>query len=278
MIADPGMWLWQCDLAGADAWTVAADLVQLGNTTMMDDLLAGIKPSKVLLLMLQELEAKRSPASINALSRDELKRRTKALDTDGALATIYLCMKRIQHGTNYLMGPAQCSDTIFKDTEGETYLPVQTASLYQNLYKLRYPVDLRIERIQHELRSTGAIRSAAGTYRYFFSTRGGHTEHEILAAAAASNPQTNTTHAINLALVNMLDDPRNRRKTGALFIEPTAQVHDALAGQFPQNLVDFARERITDYFSTPLNINGIDITIPFEGHYGPNWKDQPHNL
>lgn len=101
----PDHFFFQCDLSGADGWTVAADLAALGSNTMLDDYLVGIKPAKVLLLMLAEYEAKRDPAAINKLDRSELKRLTKALkfpegrDEHGRPGDwLYLCMKRVQHG------------------------------------------------------------------------------------------------------------------------------------------------------------------------------------
>jgi hypothetical protein len=87
----------------------------------------------------------------------------------------------------------------------------------------------------------------------------------------ASEPQTNTTYCTNLALQNLWNDPANRRKSGALFIEPLLQIHDALAGQFPARLRDFARERIRTYFSNPITIHGITLTIPVDIKVGTSW-------
>ncbi len=41
-LADPGYHFFQCDLAGADGWTVAAECASLGDPTMLNDYLAGI--------------------------------------------------------------------------------------------------------------------------------------------------------------------------------------------------------------------------------------------
>lgn len=50
--AEPGHLMAQCDLKGADGWTVAARCAQLGDRTMIDDLTAGIRiPSLLSLLM-----------------------------------------------------------------------------------------------------------------------------------------------------------------------------------------------------------------------------------
>lgn len=277
-VADEGYLFWQLDLAGADAWTVAADLASCGFPCMLDDLLAGIKPAKVLLLMLQAMRNGQNPATINALSRDELKRLTKALDTDNTLANDYLCMKRIQHGTNYTMGPDLCSEVIFKDSEGKVYLPPNQALVYQNFYRMRYNSDARIALVAERLRQTGKLQTGVGCFRQFYNTRGRCEEHDVVSAAVAFEPQANTTGVINRALCAMITDPMNRRKNGALFVEPLLQIHDALAGQFPAGLLDFARERLYKWFDQPIVVSGIQIRIPFEGHFGPNWKDQPGNI
>jgi len=95
----------ECDLSGADGWTVAADLAAVGHSTMLDDYLAGIKPAKVLLLMLDEHERGGNPARINHLDRSTLRSMCKAIkfpdhrDEQGRPGDWkYLCMKRVQHG------------------------------------------------------------------------------------------------------------------------------------------------------------------------------------
>jgi uracil-DNA glycosylase family 4 len=285
-IADPNHDFFQCDLTGADAWTVAADLAALGHTTMLDDLRAGIRPAKVLLLMLDEFEAGRNPASINALDRQELARRTKAIsfpkgrDSEGRQGDWkYLCMKRVQHGTNYGMQPDKLSLTIFKDSDGTIDLSHKDAGIYQYLYRLRYNPDARTEYIERQLRDGGGkLVSAAGFQRKFYSIRyGAKIDPAIVREALAWEPQVNTTYATSLALHKLWYDQANRTSKGALFIEPLLQIHDALAGQWGQRYRDWAIERIRQYFNNPLIIHSIEINIPFEGKYGTDWRnaDQP---
>lgn len=101
---------WQFDLAGADAWTVAADLAAIGHPAMLDDLLYGIKPALVLYYMLQEHAAGRPVSSVNRLDRTPLKNELRNVklhidslegktDSQGRpLDWQYLCCKRVQHG------------------------------------------------------------------------------------------------------------------------------------------------------------------------------------
>ena len=272
---------WQCDLSGADGWTVGADLAALGHTTMLDDYLAGIKPAKVLLLMLDEYEAGRDPGTINRLDRSELRRLTKLLkfpDEHDSLGRPgdwkYLCMKRVQHGTNYDMEPDKLAATIFKDSEGTIDLTTKDAALYQYLYKLRYNPGARREYIKRTLADKGYLTSAAGIRRQFFGLRSRKDpEPEIIREALAFEPQANTTFAANLALRNLWFDEENRTPLNTLFIEPLLQIHDAMAGQFPRAAASWAMQKLHSYFDFSLTIHGIDVHIPFEGGYGANWKE-----
>lgn len=88
-LADEGCLLSQCDLAGADGWTVAAYAAAQGDRTMLEDYRAGIKPAKVGVLMW-----KQGPA-VNKLDRAALKQACKSVDGD---SWEYFGFKRVQHG------------------------------------------------------------------------------------------------------------------------------------------------------------------------------------
>jgi len=88
----------------------------------------------------------------------------------------------------------------------------------------------------------------------------------------ADEPQENTTYATNLALYNLWNDPDNRNGS-SLRIEPLHQVHDALIGQFRIEDTAFAVAKLHAWFANPLRIANVEITIPFEGAYGPSWGE-----
>jgi hypothetical protein len=181
-------------------------------------------------------------------------------------------MKRVQHGTNYLGQAEVISGTIFKDSDGAIDIPPIVIDRYQKLYLLRYHIDARRNYITNELSTKGYLDTAAGTRRRFFGIRNPRAiDDDVIRSAMSSEPQTNTTFITNLALKNLWYDPANRRRSGALFIEPLLQIHDALAGQFPARLRDFARERLTSYFNNPITIHGIKLTIPVDIKVGHSW-------
>lgn len=277
---------WQCDLSGADGWTVAADLAALGHSTMLDDYLNGIKPALVLLVMLKEQEAGRNPAQINTLDRSTLKLLCKDVKHELDLHSgekdslgrpydwQYLCCKRVQHGSNYGARPEKIAEVIFGDSDGVIDLSPREAATYQYLYKLRYKTDARNDYIRRELSDKGYLVAACGIRRVFHGIRNRRDiDDNILREAASFEPQANTTFVTNKALHRLWYDPTNRTSRNTLFVEPLLQIHDALAGQFKSKNRDWAKVKIQEWFANPLCIHGIQVTIPAEANYGPNWKE-----
>src|SRR4029079_7298895 len=114
----------QCDLSGADAWTVAAHCKSLGDPTMLDDLIFGIKIAKVIACMF-----KHGP-EISLLPRAELLKLTETISKQDA---IYFASKCCQHGTNYDMGETTMSMTIFKMSDGQFDVPSRTCGMLRSL-------------------------------------------------------------------------------------------------------------------------------------------------
>jgi uracil-DNA glycosylase len=284
-LPDDGSWLFQCDLSGADGWTVAAHCRACGDPTMWDDYLAGLKPAKIIAAMYE------FGAQVNSWPRERIKEYCDKVDQDGWL---YFACKRVQHGTNYFLGKQTMSDQILKDSYkllGEAILvePVMCAKL-GDLYLQRYPgVKLWHERMRQQLKSKGFLLSASGHKRTFFGRKDGEGANETLRQMAADEPQNNTTYATNLALHKLWSDPENRygeevtvsrgsvtqkRERISLRIQPLHQVHDALIGQFRKDETAWACNKIRGYFNNKLVIAGQEIVIPFEGAYGPSWGEQ----
>jgi uracil-DNA glycosylase family 4 len=276
----------EADLEGADAWTVAADLAALGAPAMLEDLIAHIKPSKVLLVMLDEIEAGHDPARVARMSASEIKPIVdNVIIPDGILpdgrpaSWKYISMKRVQHGTNYDGKEDTISATIFKDSDGVIDVPPSKIAVYQTLYRLRYNTTIRNEWIRRELGKTGILKTATGFQRKFFGIRNPRAiDDEIIRQASATEPQQITTNRINMCIRRLWFDSKNRRRSGALFVEPLLQIHDALAGQFPSRLRDQAAAWLVEWFDNPINIHGIPITIPFEGKFGHSWGECKNKL
>lgn len=259
-LADEGYDMFQCDLSGADGWTVAAWLASLGDRTMLEDLLAGIKPAKVLCYMVRSGGAE----SIQGLSRKELKLVTNSVEKD---SWDYFASKIGQHGTCYLMGPDLLADMIFVQSEGKMKVTSAYTAELQKLFKVRYRIDLWHQAIRRSLARKPELTAASGATRRFF----GHRD-KILGAALSHEPQANTTYITNLAAYRLWTDPENRTADGrGLIIQPLHQVHDAVVGQFPSDRAEWAKAKIREYFNNPITIAGIRLVVPFEGNYGESW-------
>ena len=259
-IADDGHSIFQRDLSGADGWTVAAHCAALGDSTMLDDLLAGLKIAKVLALMFKE------GPEVSNLQRSDLKDRTDPIPKTDPLVFGGKCC---QHGSNYGMGKVLLSATIFIQSEGKVNISARDAEKFQDLYFKRYPGVLRWhEKIQHEIKTKGYISSASGHRRRFFGRR---NDHATLKAALANEPQENTTYVTNRATLALWNDRDNRRESGHLRVECLHTVHDALVGQFRDDELAFAANSIDRWFNVDVVVAGIRIKIPSDGAYGKSW-------
>lgn len=298
-IADAGYDFFQCDLSGADGWTVAAHCEKLGDDTMLRDYVAGLKPAKII----AGLHCFGS--EFNELDRESLvfwgdeERFTCISKVVGT--GIYDCAKQIQHGSNYLMGIPTMQKNImiksFKQSGTPIYMEHRDGKHLQGLYFSRYPgVRTWHQFSEAQVVAFGKLTSASGHTRIFFGRRQGPNIHDTVAEYLADEPQQNTTWATNLAMLNLWNDPENRKggvvlknawdtwiatlegQPGALLIEPLHSVHDALCGQCHTTLRPWATTKLKQWFNNTLRIANMDIVIPFEGAFGPSWGVTPHKI
>lgn len=271
--ADPDHDLAQCDLAGADGWTVAAHCKRAGDSTMFDDYMAGLKPALIIALIYQNEN--------NAdLSREELKElsaRYKQWEKDHEdQAWLYFGCKRVYHGTDYKMGVQTMSDQILKDsyklTGKATFVPAKVCDRIQRYMLMRYPGVSAWHRLAaSQLTQHGYLVSPSGHKRIFLGRR---TDDSTLKEFLAHEPQAVTTYATNKALHNIWYDPENRNPDGSLKVEVLHQVHDALLPHWHQRHREFALRKLrTEWFNNPIVVAGTQLTIPYEGQYGPSWGE-----
>ena len=274
-VADEDHWMFQCDLSGADGWTVAAHCLRHGDSTMWDDYKFGLKPARIIALMYEH------GASVSKLSREELKERCKEVDDDGWL---YFACKRIQHASNYGVQERTVSTQIMVDSYKITGVPVYvdnpTCAALQRLYFYRYAgVYMWHEWAKREVAEGRNLTSASGHTRTFLGRRKSwdqkrrsfDADHETWKEFLADEPQENTTYAVKLALLKLWNDPENRVEGKKLKVEPLHTVHDSILGQFHKSLTPWACEKIRSAFDNELQIANTKVVIPFEGHYGISW-------
>lgn len=287
VIADADCYLGKCDLKGADGWTVGAHLNRLGDPTMLEDLLFGIKPAQCLCWMMRH--KKELPPSMDRREILELVKEVLKSDWD------YFGYKQVIWGFCYLLGARKASSHIFVLSEGKVNIPESTMEEAKTWLFRRYRVPLWWNWVGDFLRRQKyppTLVSASGHIRKFFNR-----EKDRLGEALAHEPQSNTTYATNSAARNLWYDPENRinddryrsyvsdtressvdskSKRGVekttLRIKPMHQVHDELLLQWKIEDTSWAISKIKQYFNNPLQIAGQSIVIPFEGSYGTNWS------
>lgn len=280
--ADLDCYFFQCDLKGSDGWTIGAYMAMLGDRTMLDDLLFGLKPAQVVCYLRRHgahsLDGKQRPELL------EILKEVKKEDWD------YYVSKQVIWGTCYLMGPRKVADQILKESYGAVVISEHQAKEFQAAVFARYRVRLWHNWMRHELkRSNNTLTAPNGFKRRFFER-----DDEILGQALAHMPQVITTWATNMAMFKLWTDYENRiskprinprtietfsgvssfdglPSRTALRIEPLHQVHDALCGQFSIKDTPWATNQIKSWFNNPITIAGITLTIPFDGQYGTNW-------
>jgi hypothetical protein len=263
-LPDDGYYLFQCDLSGADSWTVAARCAMQGDDTMLEDLRAGVKPHCVVALLYNGVELPNDRAELVELS--------KTVDQSGWL---YRACKRVNHGTCYLMGPTTMSNQIMEDSykggEDPVYVPGSTCKQLAGLFTSRYwGLGLWHRWVQEQLFDPGTLTSASGHTRTFYGPKSDRT---TLGDAVATEPQENTTYSTMMALQRCWEDPDNwigRRP----ILEPLHTVHDSLVLQGPIDRLDWCKERLRSWFDNKITIGDTTLVIPAEMSYGPNWKDQ----
>jgi len=284
ILAEPGYYLLKCDLKGADGWTVGANCKSLGDPTMFDDLIFGIKPAQVLAFMMRH-----GHSPLLGKNRYEVKDLVKEVKKDD---WDYFACKQCIWGFCYLMGPRKAASHIFELSEGSVNLSEGDMRELRRLLFLRYRVTIWHDALSHRLSAKPEMVVASGHKRRFFGRY-----NEILGKALAHEPQANTTYATNKAAWRLWRDPENtlvqetgtslveevaergpdsngastvcRRKT--LRLRPVHQVHDELLTTCKIEDIEWAKAKVKEYFNNPMIIAGIKVTIPFDGSYGTNW-------
>ncbi len=285
-VADPKSSLYQFDLEGADNWTVAAECAKLGDNTMLEDLRAGLKPAKILSLIVHIGADK-----VRGLIRNEIKQELRdAKDMPGWL---YPACKAGVHGSSYLMGWVTMGETVLKHSLHTLPLDLSSASplilkkknieTIQEAFFSRWKgVKKWHEAVSKNLLDNGYAQTSVGHRRTFMGRKAEYRQgaklanRETLKEALSTLPQFYTTYATKLALWMLWFDPENRTEYGDLKLEPILCVHDSLLGQAKDVYEEWAKARIKTYFDNEIEIAGIPITIPAEGTIGRDWgmKDE----
>jgi hypothetical protein len=271
-LPDEGSFIYQRDLEGSDAWGVAAYCAMLGDTTMLDDNKAKLKPAKILARIYED------GPSVNQLTREQLKIECAKVDGEGWL---YFACKRVLHGSNYGMGKATMASQILTDSykllgEPVWLEPALCDRIQKQAFFVRYPGVQRWHKwMENELRTKGVLVTSTGFQRRIFGRK---DSHDTLKECLSFYPQYFTTYSIKCTLSRQWSDPENRRDDGSLRVEPLLLVHDSNVGQAPLEEREFASRKLAEWFDNKVTIATTTLTIPASSTWGMDWKHQDNAL
>lgn len=279
--ADPGCVLFQRDLKGADSWTVAAECAALGDRTMLEDLEAGMRPAEIVALFYLY------PSEAPSWDRPTLQAKIKETKPSWP-AWLYPGTKAGIHLTSYAGGVPTLVQTLLRNSLSELPLDLGEAkpvlldhaqgTAIQAAIHRRYPgLKKWHASAEQKILAAGVMDTGLGHFRRFYGRKvdykGGRpvANHETFKEWLASKPQFFTTYQVKKALWKMWYDPENRLPDGTLRAEPRFAVHDSTLSSVKEADVDWMKAKEKEWFTTPITISGITVTIPSDGQSGHDW-------
>ena len=267
LVADDGCYLGKADLKGADGWTIGAYMAMLGDRTMLDDLLYGIKPAQVVAyILVKGAEAYYKVAH----DRNALHAEVQCIKKD---MWQYFVSKIGIWGTFYTMGPRSLAGNVFVQSEGSVVLNEKQARDFQQCILVRYRAKLWQDWMQTYMSKQpypSQLAAPNGHLRKFFGRK-----TDVLGQALAHMPQVVTTYATLMAAYRLWTDHENRYLENGktkLIVEPLHQVHDELLMQWKIENTDFAKRKIKEWFNNPIIVANQKLIIPYDGAYGTAWS------
>ena len=198
-------------------------------------------------------------------------------------------LKKIVHGTNYMMGAGTFIENIGVRILFETALQLGihivaapranhpeeitlkkfAASLLDHYHKPFPRVKLWYKELYNEIRTTGMLVSPLGHTRRFFGDIS--KNHNMLRGAVAHQPQNLSVTVLDKGLQRVYKElilPGN----GDIRIK--AQVHDSILGQWKIEKRDYYAPRILECMNNPVTVHGRTMIIPVDIKYGHNWAEK----
>lgn len=196
-----------------------------------------------------------------------------------------LVLKKIVHGTNYMMGAATFVENAgvqnllvgaavlgvkvtmsAKVQQGETNIKGFAEHLLESYHKPFHRVRKWYQEVKTEVRTTHMLKSPSGHTRYFFGDI--DKKYQIFSSAVAHGPQHLTGAVLNRGFWKIWklqkEHPRDMRMK--------AQIHDSALTQYRIEgfNIDYVRE-ILSRMDNPVVIHGRTLSIPVDYKLGPSW-------
>lgn len=195
-------------------------------------------------------------------------------------------LKKIVHGTNYMMGAATFIEVIGveklifaakslgvqlafgkeRPSEQKMTLAQFAAHLLNSYHKSFSNVRKWYDKIANEIISTSKLQSPLGHTRYFF----GNVEknNRILVSAVAHAPQNLSVSILNIGFWKVWE--LVKKYNGDLRLK--AQVHDSVLCQYKIGRTDI-RKQVLKALDNPVTVHGRILRIPTDAKVGNSWGE-----
>ena len=198
-------------------------------------------------------------------------------------------LKRIVHGTNYVMGAGTFIENIgvkilYEAAEKLNFTIVEIKTRGKpNQYTLRefakYLLELyhvpfgRIrewyKEVHNEVATTGRLTSVTGHVRVMFGDI--NKNHAMFRSAVAHQPQNLSVKILNIGMRRIYNDLILPGK-GAIRMK--AQIHDSIFGQWKIGMRDYYAPLILEKMKNPVVVHGRTLVIPVDIKTGIRWAEQ----
>jgi len=196
-------------------------------------------------------------------------------------------LKKIVHGTNYMMGGGTFTENIGIKILYETaailglvLVPIprrnhpeeltikQFATKLLEAYHGPFPrVRIWYKEVFGEIQATGRLVSPLGHTRRFFGDIG--KNHNILRGAVAHGPQNLSVAILNKGMMRVYKELVIPSK-GAFRLK--AQIHDSIFAQYQISMRDYFIPKLAICLDNPITVHGRTLRIPTDVKYGQNWR------
>lgn len=185
-------------------------------------------------------------------------------------------LKRIVHGTNYMMGDAtfimHVGPKQLYDGAGLLGYKVTTlkdfAKYLLGIYHKKFKeVSEHYKEIKRSVMRTSKLVSPLGYTRFFFGNI--IEDHETLRAAVAHEPQNLSVGILNKGFWKAYKICINSNGEFRL----KGQIHDSILGQTKIEKKDYYNQLLDEAMDNPVEINGDILRIPVDTNFGHSWKE-----
>ncbi len=193
-------------------------------------------------------------------------------------------LKKIVHGTNYMMGAATFIENagVQKLIEGagllgikislekkapEGYMTLKEFATYLlEAYHKPFPrVRIWYKEIANDIATKHMLVSPLGHTRYFFGDI--NRDHNMLRGAVAHAPQNLSVSILNIGLKKIWKLVKESKG----LIRFKAQIHDSVFLQIHKSIFKETVPVIQELLRNPVTIHGRTLIIPVDYKYGQNW-------